>query len=76
MSSDRYFPLNPVDAEPPEGSIVTAAVLTCSICDVMIAGAGGPGDGSICWECGTLIRRGQVKMDREKVVAAYEESQK
>ncbi|NDV50175.1 hypothetical protein [Salipiger sp. PrR003] len=71
MSEPKFFPLNPEPAEPKEGSITTAACRSCDICDVLIAGMGGPGNGSICFECGTLIKRGMVKMDREKVVSAY-----
>lgn len=71
MSDKKFFPLRPEPAEPLPGSIATAALRYCDICDVLISGMGGPGYGSICWECGTLIRRGQIKLDRENVLAAF-----
>ena len=72
--ADQFFPLRPEKSEPERGTIATAAIRCCSICDVQIAGMGGPGSGSICWECGTLIKRGMVKMDREKVLEAFTEA--
>ncbi len=73
MNEKKFFPLCEENAEPAPGSIATAALRFCSICDVCIAGMGGPGNGSICYECGTLIRRGQIKIDRDKVLIAIKE---
>lgn len=66
-----FFPLEAKPADPPRGSITTAALRLCDICDTQISGMGGPGSGSICFECGTLIAKGMVKMYREDVMKAF-----
>jgi hypothetical protein len=59
----------------PLGGIATAAVRMCSICNHVVDTMGGPGDVSLCEECTTLIRRGQIKMDRDAVVKAAAETE-
>lgn len=73
--ANKFFPLREQDADPKPGSIASRALRFCSICDVRISTANGPGKGSICFECGTLIRHGKIKMDRSEVLAAFEELQ-
>jgi hypothetical protein len=52
------------------GTIVTAAVWPCGLCDQMIDGMGGPGDGEICEKCGEDLKagrlRGTIKREPEK----------
>ncbi len=68
-----FFPLDAKPSDPPRGSITTAALRFCNICDPKSASMGGPGPGSSCFECGMLIKNGMVKMDRETVLKAYQE---
>lgn len=56
--------------EPMRGGIATAALRMCCVCDHVVAGMGGPGSGTLCCECATLLRRGQIKIDRDKVLEA------
>ncbi|BBF92664.1 hypothetical protein [Blastochloris tepida] len=64
-SAPDYFELQPVNFPPvpPRGQvlIMTAAVLSCSLCGHQIAGMGGPGDGAICPRCADLLRRGELR---------------
>lgn len=72
MAEAPYYTLKP--AEPRGlGGISTAALRKCAICDHVVDTMGGPGVGSICPECATLIKRGQIKMDREAVEKAVSE---
>lgn len=60
----QYFELKTIRIhEPEEGElrIATAAILSCSLCGQTIDGMGGPGDGAICYRCGTELRKGTLK---------------
>lgn len=60
----HYFTLTHVfdeDEAPGEFRLLTAALLDCGLCGRNISGMGGPGNGVICAECGTALRRGQLK---------------
>jgi len=68
----KYFVISPVeDTNKPQ--IATAAFRHCSLCNVAVDSMGGPGDGTICNECVTLIKHHRIKIDREDVLKTYNE---
>ena len=72
MSAPDFYTLEP-GHEPQGEMIATAAIRSCAICDHIVSGMGGPGVPSICPQCFTLLRHGQIKINRDDVVAAVKD---
>ena len=64
-SPTEYFELGDlISISPPkpgEFRLSTAAVMSCGLCDTVIDGMGGPGDGAVCRRCGEALKRGQLR---------------
>ena len=56
MSKIEYYELVKQTYEVHPRQLVTAAVRSCSLCNDIISGMGGPGHGSICIPCGDDIK--------------------
>lgn len=48
-------------AKPGEFQILSAAVMSCGLCDKVISGMGGPGRGVICESCAGLLMSGRLR---------------
>jgi hypothetical protein len=60
----EYYELKRVTipaTKPGEFRMASAAVRSCGLCAKAISGSGGPGSGSICIECGDLVKKGQAR---------------
>lgn len=51
------------ETPPPRGKmrLLSAAIIDCRLCGVVIAGMGGPGDGAVCERCGDALKRGELR---------------
>lgn len=47
--------------KPGEFRILSAAVLSCGLCETVISGMGGPGSGVICDRCAGLLASGRLR---------------
>lgn len=57
----KHFELKPVEPIDETGRIMTATVMCCGLCDRVISGMGGPGNGIVCEPCGELLKSGALR---------------
>jgi len=68
VKKTEYYELVKKSYEVHPEQLVTAAVRSCSLCNTMIDGMGGPGWGSICLPCGDDILHRRIVYDRKREV--------
>lgn len=60
----RYYKLVEVELDEKRPTFATAALWNCIMCNNMIDGMGGPGDGELCCQCAGDILAGLIKIVR------------
>lgn len=58
---DFYSLKEEFNAHPSVPMFASAAIISCGLCNTVIAGMGGPGNGCVCARCGDELRKGRLR---------------